>query len=221
GVATLFRYDQHNNVISTTLGVTTTTPLRATMLYTYTYNTPYTGNSRISDQRSPDGVVTHYAYNAQNQVTQITVGYGTSLAQTTAYGYDGLGRVVTTTLGYSTSLAQVNVTSYNADNTIASTTQNYKNGIFDANHPDEDIITTYGYDGLGRQVWVKDVLGHYNVTHYNDAGQVNWTARNFVATGWSGGTLPSRPPAYDRTLPDRNVATFYGYDGLGRTTLVT
>ncbi|MCG8353759.1 MAG: RHS repeat protein, partial [Chloroflexales bacterium] len=49
---------------------------------------------------------------------------------------------------------------------------------------------------------------------------VDWTARNL--TGYTGGTsLPAQPPAFDPAAPDANVTTFYGYDGLGRTTLVT
>jgi RHS repeat-associated protein len=222
GVASRFAYDTLGNVISTTLGITTSSPLRATTLYTYSYDLRYVGDSLLTDQRGPDGVVSHSGYNAQGQVITATVGYGTALAQTTTYGYDALGRVVTSTIGYGTALAQANVTNYNADNTVASAIQNYQNGSFDPAHPDEDIITSYGYDALGRQIWTRDALGHYDVTHYNAAGQVDWTARNFSALGWSGGsTQPSSLPSYTPSAPDANVATRYGYDGLGRTTLVT
>src|SRR5439155_24602570 len=88
-------------------------------------------------------------------------------------------------------------------------------------HPDQDVTTTYGYDLLGHRIWTRDALGQYDVTQYDAQGQVNWTARNFRATGWSGGALPATPPPYSPTQPDANVATFYGYDGLGRATLVT
>jgi len=82
----------------------------------------------------------------------------------------------------------------------------------------------YGYDALGRQTWVRDALGHYDAAHYNASGQTDWTARNLspVALDTSGQpVMPVIPPAFTPAQPDQNVATFYGYDGLGRETLVT
>jgi YD repeat-containing protein len=222
GVTSLMRYDAQGNVISSTVGITDTNPIGATSLYTYSYDVRYAGDSRLSDQRGPDGVVSHSGYNIYGQIITSTIGYGTAMAQTTTTQYDALGRAVATTAGAGTALARTDRTVYNADSTVASTIQNYKNGVFDPAHPDEDVITTYGYDGLGRRIWTRDALGHYDVTHYNAAGQVDWSARNFSASGWSGGsTQPSSLPAYTPAAPDANVATVYGYDGLGRTALVT
>jgi YD repeat-containing protein len=221
GIATAYQYDQDNNLTQVTTGITTSSSLRATTLYTYSFDVQYPGDSVLSDQRSADGVVTHYGYNAYGQVSAVTVGDGTSIAQNIGYAYDALGRRTSTTTGVGTSLARTDRTSYNADNTVASTTQNYIDGSFDPAHPDEDVTTTYGYDTLGRRMWMRNALGQYAVTHYDPQGQVDWTARNFQAVGWSGGALPATPPAYSPTQPDTNVATFYGYDGLGRATLVT
>jgi len=213
GRRTELAYDTDNNLIRQTTGITTATPLGFTSLFTYS-------NTFLTAQQGPDGVVTSYARDADGRVTATTVGAGTALAQTTSYGYDALGRVNTTTVGVGTALQRRDVTEYYADNTVARTIQNYVDGVFDSNHPDEDIITSYGYDALGRQVWVQDVLGRVDATHYNAQGQVDWTIRNLAPAQFS----PQGEPvfqAFDPATPDANVATRYGYDGLGRTTLVT
>jgi YD repeat-containing protein len=215
GRQTVSVYDNDNNLVSQTIGITTAFPLGFTSLFTYT------AEKRLLAYSGPDGIVTRNAYDAQGQVISRTLGYGTALAQTSTYDYDQYGRVVTTTTGFATPLARIDITRYNADNTIAETIQNYENGVFEPDWPDEDIVTTYGYDGLGRQAWVRNVLGRYDVTHYDARGRVDWRARNFVQSGWSGGVLPASPPAYSPAAPDRNVATFYGYDGLGNSAFVT
>jgi RHS repeat-associated protein len=220
GVQSRWRYDSQGNVISSTVGMTTSIPLGYTTLYTYTYDVRYTGDSQLTEQAGPDGVRTRYAYDAQGQVISSTIGYGTTLAQTTGYGYDAQGWVVTTTVGLGTALARQDVTHYNLDNTVDETIQNYQDGIFDANTPDQDVTTSFGYDDLGRQIWMRDVLGHYQVTRYTDTGLVEATARNVVPFQSDTAGQPIIP-SFDAAAPDQNVATTYGYDGLGRTTLVT
>ena len=226
GVMSRFRYDSSNNVISTTVGITSTSLVRATTLYTYTYNVRYPGDSLLQEIRNPDGVVTRYEYPTTGTLTQrgqqirTIVGYGTPLAQTTGYAYDNLGRVVTTTLGLGTALQRLDVTRYNADNKVQQTIQNYQDGVYSASAPDQDLITAYGYDHTGRQVWVRDVLGRSQVTHYDAKGQVDWTARNVTPLQFdSQGQVVAQ--TFSPATPDRNVATLYGYDGLGRTVLVT
>ncbi len=88
-----------------------------------------------------------------------------ALAQTSTYGYDAHGQVVTTTVGFATPLARQDVTVYRLDNSVHQTIQNYQNGVYTASAPDTDIVTTYGYDDLGRTVVVTDTLGHVNLTH--------------------------------------------------------
>jgi len=218
GVETRWRYNTQGLVISATVGLTTSLPLGLTTLYTYTTNTRGT---ILTDQRSPDGIVTHHTYNATNQAISTTIGANTAIPQTTGYAYDAVGRVVTTTVGLNTPLARQDVTVYNADNSISQTIQNYQNRSFDPTYPDQDVITTYGYDALGRQIWVRDPLGQYDVTRYNSQGQMVASARNL--SGPLSFDSQGQPliPVFSAAQPDRNVATFYGYDGLGRTTLVT
>jgi RHS repeat-associated protein len=216
GVSTRYRYDNANQVISTTVGITTTSPLRATTLYTYT------AAGQLLEQHGQDGVVTRYAYDPLRplQVISATISYGTPQGQTTTFGYDQLGRVVTTTIGFGTALARAGVTRYRADNSVEATIQNYQDGVFDPQQPDGDVVTTYGYDLLGRQVWTRDALGHYTATHYNAAGRVDWTARSLAPLTLDSQGQPILQP-FSPVTPDTNVATLYGYDGLGGTELVT
>ena len=67
---------------------------------------------------------------------------------------------------------------------------------------------------------MKDVFNRASVTHYDAKGQVDWTARNVTPLQFDNqGQVLFQ--AFSPTLPDRNVATRFGYDGLGRTILVT
>jgi RHS repeat-associated protein len=224
GITTRLRYDSANNVISTTVGITTSLPLGATTLYTYTLH-PRSGTlSLLEATRAPDGVVTRFGYNDAGQVLTQTVGYNTPLAQVTTYGYDSLGRLNSTTVGVGTPQQRRTVTIYNADNTVQETIQNYVNGSYTPSQPDEDIRTRYGYDDFGNLSWVTDVSGRLDATQYNTYGQVAWTIRNLqpVILNTNGEpVVPATPPAFNPAYPDRNVATLYGYDGLGRTVLVT
>ncbi len=97
--------------------ITTTAPLSLTTQYVY--NVRYPGKNWLEDEISPQGVDTRYDYDATGQLTEQTVGYGASLAESTGYGYDTLGRVMTTTVGLNTPLARSDVTLYNADNSVA------------------------------------------------------------------------------------------------------
>jgi YD repeat-containing protein len=205
GRRTDLAYDAAGNLIRQTTGITTAFPLGFTTIYTYT------ADHWLAAQQGPDGVVVAYTYDSLGQVTQSTLGAGTPEAQVTSYGYDTLGRVVTTTVGVGTPLERVDVTDYNADDTVARTIQNYQDGVFDPATPDADIITTYGYDTLGRQVWVQDVLGHTDVTHYDTDGRMDWTAQNLVPFQVDADGLPVAQP-FDPATPDQNVTTFYGYD---------
>jgi len=223
GRQAVFGYDANNNLVTQTTGITTGAPLGATTVYTY--NVRYSGRNWIEEQRTPDGVVSHYDYDQSGQMTLATIGYGTAQAQATAYGYDVDGRVVTTTVGVGTSQQRTDVTRYNDDNTVKQTILDYTgNGVFDPAHPDQNVATTYGYDAVGRASWVRDPLGHYGAVHYDASGQTDWSIRNLspVALDSQGQVIiPATPPAFSPARPDVNVSTLYGYDGLGRTTLVT
>ena len=161
-----------------------------------------------------------YEYDPLGQMTRQIVGYGDPQALTTAFAYDDFGQRTETTVGFGTPLARTDRLVYNADGTIRETVQNYQDGVFNAANPDQDVRTEYGYDNLGRQVWVRNALGQVDATHYNAKGQVDWTIRNLSPLVVDAQGQPVFR-AFVPAQPDANVATLYAYDGLGRTTLVT
>jgi len=217
-------YDDLDEVISQTTGITTGATgayqtTGTTSVYTYSYGLQ-------TDRSGPDGVDTRQQYDGLGRVVTSTLGYGTGLDQVTATGYDATGRAVTSTVGAGTPLQRQDVTQYNPDGSITQTIQNETgSGQFDPAHPDRNVATVYGYDAAGRQAWTQDPLGRYSATHYNAAGQADWTARDFVPATPAPlppvVTLPATPPAFTPQQPDQNVTTFYGYDTLGQQTLVT
>jgi RHS repeat-associated protein len=212
GVASEYTYSPQHNVLTATVGITGT-------LQGSTTTATYTADGRVQTIQGPDGVLQRYDYSPQGRVLTTTLGFGTPLAQITTYDYDALGRVVTTTVGVGTPAERVDVIRYNPDNTIRETIQNYIDGIpVSANG--ENILTAYGYDLQGRPIWVRDALGRYTATQYDESGRVRWTTQNL--TGFSGGTsLPANPPPFNPATPDANVTTFYAYNGMGQTTLIT
>lgn len=238
GHETTLTYDAANNLVRRTTGITPEFPLGFTTVYTY--NVHYPGKNWLEEQLSHEGIVTRYDYDATGQTappgqpTRIIVNYENGVYEQarpdediiTSYGYDALGRRTRTTVGVGTALERRDDTIYNADNSVAQTIQNYKNGLYDAQHPDEDLITAYGYDRLGRQVWVRNVLEQYDITHYNTEGQIDWTVRNmqpesvqFDQYGYL--NIAATPPTFNPATPDTNVVTTYHYDGLGRRTHLT
>jgi len=225
GLRTELGYDSANNVISQTTSITGTFPGFTTV---FTYNVRYPGENWLEDTVGPDGVRTRYEYDSDGQRIAVTINDDDGVYDQqapdedlrTTYGYDAFGRVVTTTVGVGTALQRADVTEYNLDGSVARSIQNYEDGVFDPQYPDQDIVTEYGYDDLGRQVWVKSPLGRYDATHYAAAGRADWTIQNLVSFQIDSDGLPIFQ-AFDSAAPEANVATLYAYDGLGRTTLVT
>lgn len=216
GRRTVFVYDDRGNMLQMTEGITDAFPAGLTTTY------QYTDDNYLLTKRSPVGVVTRYHYDSAwpGRVSAVTVGDGSQDATTTIYTYDDRGNISEVALGTAADARRDRI-EYRSDGTIARVILSYEDGRFDPAYPDQDITTDYGYDQLGRPVWQRDVLGHYSVTHYNAAGQIDWTARNVVgATFDSAGylVLPDAPPVFDPTRPDQNVVVRYRYDGFGRTT---
>ncbi|NJN66265.1 MAG: RHS repeat protein, partial [Chloroflexaceae bacterium] len=191
----------------------------------------------LYETQTPDGVVTRFDHNDLGQVVTMTVGVGTTTAQTTTYAYDQAGRVVTTTLGLGTASERQDVVRYHDDDTPSRTILNYQDGERDpTDAPDADVITDYGYDSAGRLIWIRDAAGSYHARGYNEQGLVAWTVRNLVSETGGNGQLPFKTDEingqiilhqddpldlFDPASPDQNVATHYDYDGLGRVTRIT
>ncbi|KPL83060.1 hypothetical protein SE18_19680 [Herpetosiphon geysericola] len=184
----------------------------------------YVAGTQLPDTvTSPDGIATKYTYTPAGQVDVVEVGYGTSVAQKTKHGYDAIGRLTDVTTGYETILATTTHTDYRPDNQIWKVTQNYTNGGTPVT-ASANAVTEYGYDSYGRRIWTKGPDGRYrNVTSYDSAGRVRWVVDNAL-NGSGAPNVPSltgNPPTFSPSYPSGNIATLYGYDWLGRTTLVT
>jgi YD repeat-containing protein len=218
GRKTVYVYNLNNQVTRQTTNIAPSLPLGITTIYTYSTQFP----AQRSAEQLPSGLVNTYGLDATGQVItttlgvntatpQVTVlaydptirgrvlrqttGYGTSDASTTQLGYDLLGRVVTTTLDLNTVVQRQDVTRYTLDDSVRETILNYQNGVYDPAAPDTDLSTRYGYDALGRQVWVRDALGHYAVIHYDLVGRIDWTLQNLWPVTLNGQGEPPRPPA--------------------------
>ncbi len=131
------------------------------------------------------------------------------------------------------------------------TVHNYVDGVFDAAHPDQDLIsqttynkagqviqtsdargtkTTFSYDAAGRRLTVTQAAGTYlettNYTCYDKAGRVLRTIQNWQATRISPDAR--RPdgtwqfnPRGHGSRNDRDLITAFAYDAAGRRTKVT
>ncbi len=72
-----------------------------------------------------------------------------------------------------------------------------------------NLVTEYGYDRAGRQVWVTDTLGQVNHSVHDGAGRLIKSIQNYTA-----GEAQNYLNLY-------NLTTEYGYDEVGRQYLVT
>ncbi|WP_110514293.1 RHS repeat-associated core domain-containing protein [Herpetosiphon llansteffanensis] len=233
GIATTISYGSNNqpetvtapgNIVTTTQYNAANQPISVQLGNMSATTMTYLAGSKLPETvTSPDGVVTKYSYTALGQVSLVEVGYGTNTVQKTAYSYDVLGRLTDVTIGYDTSLATTTHSDYRADNQVWKVTQNYKNGGTPSTAT-QNVVTEYGYDSYGRVIWTKGPDGRYrDVTSYDSAGRVRWIVDNAL-TGSGVPTIPTltgNPPAFSPSYPSGNVATLFGYDWLGRTTLVT
>jgi YD repeat-containing protein len=158
----------------------------------------------------------------------------------TLYQYDALSRVVTTTLNYdlptlgtrtdtnrSSVMAYDPITGrvlgtrdplgrwvsqqYDLLGRITKRTQNCTGASAPAScgsqTNDANVATTTHYDALGRAFETVEALGHTSHTNFDGLGWPTVTIQNYAMGG--------------PTTAITNVTTLMGYDGLGRTTVVT
>ncbi|HEY1016030.1 MAG TPA: DUF6531 domain-containing protein, partial [Herpetosiphonaceae bacterium] len=249
GRTTTSVYDADGDLTSHTTDITDDDPQGKQTIYTYHPTIPHRvqtitapdgtvitfnqydarGNVLQQTTVTPEGIqrVEDFLYNTRDQRTRHAVTVNAETPRVTTYTYDALGYPETTTTLLGTALQRIDRTTYLPDGRLRQRIDNYQDGSFNPNDPDladEDVTTTYGYDGAGRPSWVRDTLGRYTVTHYNAKGQIDWQTANLVPATLDGqGNLivPATPPAFDPQHPDRNVTTSLTYDTLGRQTLET
>jgi RHS repeat-associated protein len=160
--------------------------------------------------------VTLYQYDTLNRVTTTTSNYAPGLSGTE------LNRVSTT--AYNATTGRVDGTrdtlnrwvsqQYDAIGQVIKTYQNCTGGgapqSCGSQTTDQNVLTQFGYDRLGRTVVVTDALGFATRTFYDGVGRTSKTIRNYKNAG-----------VFNPNAPAENVSTTYGYDALGQTLVVT
>jgi len=91
------------------------------------------------------------------------------------------------------------------------------------NTPNNNLITRFRYDSIGRQIASVDPLQRCNVIQYDDAGRVTKTIQNYyvadsqgVKTDCLSVTTLNYDVAFDPAFPDRNVIAVTHYDLAGK-----
>jgi YD repeat-containing protein len=210
GNTTTMTYDGGNNLTSVT------DPLERTTSYIYD------SQNKMQTMTDTLGGTTSYAYNGYGQMTVVTDVLGNAtyygwdeyglntaitdaLGNVTTFGYDLAGRLITTT----DALERKSVNTYDDGDNLVRVVVNYVNGVYDPARPDEDVATEYGYDAVGRRVWVTDTLGHVTRNEYDVAGRLITATVNYTTAGGQ------------NYLDRYNIITEYGYDGAGNRVWVT
>ena len=237
-----FDYDGLNNLaeIENARGYTTSYNYEDTDLPTFrtsstdalqqtTIYTP-TAAGLLEVEEDPNGLVTHYWYNAYGQVTQTVRAYGTSEAITMTYGYDAVGRLITTTQVSSDSDLITSLNVYDAANRLIATIQNWtgtdpatwQNECITTPGPrDTNICTRYGYDAAGRTISTTNTLGQTDLSFYDAAGRLYLRVGNYDGTA----NYQNDPVGVlcDWVTPDpeNNLCNMTAYDSYGRVVSTT
>ncbi|MGD8456603.1 MAG: RHS repeat-associated core domain-containing protein [Anaerolineales bacterium] len=213
GNTTTMDYDELNNLTSIvdardylttftydgTLMTSSTDALENTVNYTYTAEGYL---ETVTDARSN---TTSYTYDQYGQRTSMT----DDLSNTTTYTYDSVGRLVDTT----DPLNRVTHNEYDAAGRLTKVTRNYDPGKPQNDQGVYNIVTEYGYDGVGNQTSVTDTFGRVTQFVYDDNNRLLQTIDPELNTTTNvyddKGNLTSTTDALGRT-------TTYTYDALDR-----
>ncbi len=124
----------------------------------------------------PAGRVTRSAYDALNRPTTVTANYLAGQPQNylnqynliTTFGYDAVGNRTTS----SDTRGRATKTDYDALNRASAVTINYLAGQPQNYQNQYNLISTYGYDALGRQTVVSDTLGRVTNNEYDGVNRL-------------------------------------------------
>ncbi len=151
--------------------LTSTQVERYTGSGTASYTTSYAYNDNaggwLSQETSPDGVTTKYAYNTMGEQVSVTDGAG----NTTGYGYDSLGRQTKVTYPDGTATK----TGYDGAGNVTSATKLDSSGTTLS-------TTSAAYDGNGDQISETDAAGNNSTFTYDRTGLLTQEVQPVSAT---------------------------------------
>ena len=161
----------------------------------------YDSLSRVRTKTDPLNNVTAYEYDEAGNVTKVTE----PLNRVTQYVYDANGNK-----SYSIDpLGRRTDYTYNALNQLV------KTSITVGGVP---VVTEYGYDALGRIVWVKNPNAHTHTTAYTPTGKT--LSQSDALNNTTRFEYDADDHVTKQTDPDGRI-TLTAYDALGRVTAVT
>ncbi|MCP4424857.1 MAG: RHS repeat protein, partial [Chloroflexi bacterium] len=131
--------------------------------------------------------------------------------QTITYTHDVNGRVENVI----SPDGAINRAEYDGFNRVERSISNWVDGVYDPNHPGEDIAAGYQYDNRNNTIVVTDTLGRMNRTFYDDLNRVTGGIAN-----WTPGTTLADCAALP-LLRDHDICSQTAYDEVGRTIIVT
>ena len=211
----------------------------------------YDSAGRLTDLTDGAGNVTHYVYDALDQVVEETVGYNTSDAATLRRTYDAAGRILTETRGYGTADAATLTYGHDAVGNLLTvidarnftTSRDYDalGRVVRTVSPigsSTNAITTGVYNRFGELVQATDAMGYSSYSYYDRLGRVVMTrnaADYLTQTAYNVfGDVTSVTRRYEKTesavsttvVPTfvahgKDATTSFQYDRLGRLTRTT
>ncbi len=148
------------------------------------------------------GITATYDYYDTGELKTFTDSVGV-----TRYEYDAVGRLITTTLPGN----RMTVNVYDKGNHLLQVTRNYTSAGGQNYLGKYNLVTTYEYDAVGRQIAMTNTLNQVSRQLYDNAGRLISSTTNFSET------------LYPNHGSDNlwNLTTLYGYDAMGRQIVVT
>lgn len=217
---THYVYDQLGRTIAVTRVVGALDGVGNTQTDDVTTMYAYDVAGRVTDVTNPDpdaagarvSTVVHYEYDLLDNMTSVTVAYGTSLAATTVYTYDRLGRLTDVEDPTGRKVH------YTYDQLSRLTSQSRVVGDVDSptNGETDDSIVRYEYDKAGRVLKTIDPLNRETRYTYDTLGRTIETRQVVGAVDGSTGTQDDLVTRAVYDVAGRLIGTI---DVLGRTTM--
>lgn len=226
---TLYTYNEQGNLAQRIEDYTADGVTGANIVTDYRYDD---SQQLVAEERGAAGLAAHTRYgydingNPSQRLDELNLGSVTLYddANRPTQSINAIGEVITTTYDLKgrveTTISPdgvVDRTEYDDFGWVARRISNWVDGVYDANMPDEDLITSYQYDDRNNTTIVTDTTGRMNRTFYDNLNRTVGSISNWQDT-------ISLDDCYDGSLPlnrDYNICSRTAYDEVGRTHIVT